>query len=93
MDRTFTSGMIVQHFKRQFNSEGNTYLYRIVGIAQHTETGEQLMVYQALYGDRKPYARPLAMFMSEVDHDKYPLAQQNWRFEPYEGELVDEKNK
>lgn len=90
MERTFTKGMIVQHFKRQFNSEGNHYLYRIIGIAQHTETGEQLMVYQALYGEKKLFARPLDMFMSEVDHEKYPLAQQMWRFEPYEGKVDEE---
>ena len=85
MNREFKQGDIVQHFKRELNTEGTQYLYKIIGEAEHTETGEKLMVYQALYGDQKIYARPVMMFMEETDHEKYPQIHQKYRFELYRG--------
>lgn len=80
-------GTIVRHFKRETirNPRTNDYLYEIVGLAEHTESKENMMIYRALYGNRKLYARPLDMFMSEVDRNKYPSIQQKYRFEEYNG--------
>ena len=50
-------------------------------IAQHTETGEKLVVYQGMYPPFKICARPYDMFMSEVDREKYPKIRKKYRFE------------
>ena len=88
-------GDIVQHFKRetlepQILGNKQLYLYRIIDIAEHTETKERLVIYQALYDDNYMgihfgvFARPYDMFMSEVDHEKYPNIKQKYRFEKYD---------
>lgn len=78
-------GDIVQHFKREWEDPSTTkYIYKILAFAEHTETEEQLVVYQAMYSPFKICARPFAMFMSEVDRSKYPTAKQKYRFEKLE---------
>ena len=62
-----------RHFK------GN--IYQIRCLAKHSETGEMMVVYQAMYDTFQIYVRPLAMFMEEVDFEKYPDARQQYRFE------------
>ena len=84
-NRRLHAGDVVRHFKRETVTEdeakANKYLYKIVAIAEHTETKEMMVVYQALYGDFRMYVRPYEMFMGKVDHDKYPNIRQKYRFE------------
>ena len=80
--REFAPGDIIQHFKREtVDQNGMQYLYEYIGEAIHSETGEKMIVYRALYGEKKLFVRPYEMFMEEVDHVKYPGIRQKYRFE------------
>lgn len=74
---------VYRHFKGDY--------YIVVDIANHSETGEQYVLYRKLYGDGSLCIRPINMFLSEVDHDKYPNVEQKYRFELQNIESVAEK--
>ena len=64
---------IYRHFKGD--------LYIVEDIAWHSESGEKLVSYRALYGDGTLYVRPYDMFIGKVDREKYPDAAQEYRFQ------------
>ena len=64
---------IYKHFKGDY--------YLVEDIVKYSETKEQMVLYRQLYGDNSLWVRPLDMFLSEVDNEKYPNVTQKYRFE------------
>ncbi|MBO5478970.1 MAG: DUF1653 domain-containing protein [Clostridia bacterium] len=73
---------VYKHFKGDY--------YIVEDLAIHSETKEKYVVYRALYGNNELYIRPYDMFLSEVDHEKYPNVEQKYRFEL---QNIESKNK
>lgn len=82
--RNFCVGDLVRHFKFETLSteeqQEGKYVYKIIAIGEHTETGEKMYVYRSLY-DQRIWIRPANMFESEVDKSKYPNIKQKYRLE------------
>lgn len=55
-------------------------LYTVLGVANHSENEEKMVVYRAEYGDHQLWVRPYSMFVGPVDREKYPDAPQDERF-------------
>ncbi len=71
---------VYKHFKGDY--------YLVEDLARDSETDEEVVIYRKLYGDGSLWVRPLSMFLSKVDHERYPSATQRYRFE-----LVDIESK
>lgn len=74
---------IYRHFKGDY--------YLVIDTARDSETKELMVVYRRLYGDMTLWVRPLSMFLSEVDHEKYPKVKQKYRFKLVKFDTVADK--
>ena len=76
---------IYRHFKGDY--------YLVEDIAFDSETNKEMIVYRKLYDDCSLWVRPVEMFLSEVDHNKYPNVEQKYRFELVDIKSVKDKFK
>ncbi len=76
---------VYRHFKGDY--------YLVCDVAIHSEDRNEYVIYRALYGNNGLYIRPKDMFLSEVDHEKYPNVKQKYRFELQNIESVAKKTK
>ena len=71
---------IYKHFKGDY--------YLVEDVVKYSETKEEMVLYRQLYGDNSLWVRPKRMFLSEVDHEKYPNVTQKYRFQLQDIESV-----
>ena len=76
---------IYRHFKGDY--------YLVEDIAFDSETQKEMVVYRKLYDDCSLWVRPVEMFLSEVDHNKYPTVEQKYSFELVDVKSVKDKFK
>lgn len=75
MTREIKLKTIYKHFKGK--------LYYVEDVALDSEDLHQVVIYRQLYDEHLLFVRDLEMFLSEVDHQKYPSVKQKYRFEEY----------
>lgn len=75
---------IYKHFKGDY--------YLVLDTAINTDNNEKYVIYRALYNNGQLYVRPYNEFTSKVDHNKYPTATQEYRFELQDITSIKEKN-
>lgn len=88
-ERELRIGDLVVHFKHELhpNEKITKYIYKIKDIAMHTETRERLVIYENIESGER-FARPIEMFLSKVEHDKYPDIKQKYRLEKVTYEVL-----